>query len=142
MSCVFCPCVAMKNIPYGQSSAKLPVMMSTCHPVFWSTGHLVIRSSGHQVIRSPGHQVISSQIIRSSGHDVIMSSFHYVIMSSGHPVIQSFVVIIIFQHCYIQTDGWTTLGSTGLLRRQKGGGEAPLLPAGPRLISSDSEISA
>ena len=25
---------------------------------------------------------------------------------------------------------------------KKGGGEAPLLPAGPRLISSDSEISA
>ena len=25
---------------------------------------------------------------------------------------------------------------------EKGGGEAPLLPAGPRLISSDSEISA
>ena len=26
--------------------------------------------------------------------------------------------------------------------KKKGGGEAPLLPAGPRLISSDSEISA
>ena len=26
--------------------------------------------------------------------------------------------------------------------QKKGGGKAPLLPAGPRLISSDSEISA
>ena len=26
--------------------------------------------------------------------------------------------------------------------KKKGGGKAPLLPAGPRLISSDSEISA
>ena len=28
------------------------------------------------------------------------------------------------------------------LKKRWGGGEAPLLPAGPRLISSDSEISA
>ena len=52
----------------------------------------------------------------------------------------------IFHHKYFRKNIFTknisekTLLTTIFLK--KGGGEAPLLPAGPRLISSDSEISA
>ena len=50
-----------QNIPYGQPSAKLPVIRSS--------GHLVIRSSGHLVIRSFCHYIIPS-----SYYPIIMSS--------------------------------------------------------------------
>ena len=42
-----------KNIPYGQSSAKLPVI--------WSFDHLVTRSLGYSVNLSLGHLVTWSQ---------------------------------------------------------------------------------
>ena len=35
------------NIPYGQSSAKLPVTRSLGHLVTWSLGHLVTQSYDH-----------------------------------------------------------------------------------------------
>ena len=37
------------NIPYGQSSAKLPVTRSLGHLVTWSLGHLVTWSLSHSV---------------------------------------------------------------------------------------------
>ena len=64
------------NIPYGQSSAKLPVT--------WSLGHLVTWSLGHSVTWSLGHSVIWSSV-----------------------------------STLLRTDGRTTLGSPGLLRRQQ-----------------------
>ena len=36
-----------ENIPYGRSSAKLPVIMSSCHHVILPLCHLVIMSSGY-----------------------------------------------------------------------------------------------
>ena len=39
--------VQFANIPYGQSSAKLPVT--------WSFGHMVIRSLSHSVTQSLSH---------------------------------------------------------------------------------------
>ena len=42
--------ISYKNIPYGQSSAKLSVIMSSCHPVILSSCHPVILSSCHPVI--------------------------------------------------------------------------------------------
>ena len=53
----------MKNIPSGQSSAKLPVILSLGHlvtrslghPVIWSLGHLVTWSLSHSVTWSLGH---------------------------------------------------------------------------------------
>ena len=45
------------NIPYGQLSAKLPVILSLGHSVTWSLGHSVSRSLGHSVTRSLGHLV-------------------------------------------------------------------------------------
>ena len=35
------------NIPYGQSSAKLPVTQLLGHSVTWSPSHLVTQSLGH-----------------------------------------------------------------------------------------------
>ena len=42
----------LNNIPYGQSSAKLPVTRSLGHFVTWSVGHSITRSFGHSVIWS------------------------------------------------------------------------------------------
>ena len=67
------------NIPYSQSSAKLPVIRSSGHQVIRSSGHLVIWSSGHLVIWSSGHQVnmsLDHAVIRSSSHQIIMSLDH------------------------------------------------------------------
>ena len=36
-------------MPYGQSSVKLPVILSPSHSVIWSLGHLVTQSLGHLV---------------------------------------------------------------------------------------------
>ena len=49
--------IVISNIPYGQSSAKLPVILSSCHPVILSSCHPVILSSGHPVILSSGHPI-------------------------------------------------------------------------------------
>ena len=57
-----------ENIPSGQSSAKLPVILSLGHSVTWSLGHLVIWSLGHLVTWSLGHLVIQS--LGHSGHSV------------------------------------------------------------------------
>ena len=38
-----------KNIPFGQSSAKLPVSQSLGHSITWSLGHLATWSLGHSV---------------------------------------------------------------------------------------------
>ena len=59
---------AHTNIPYNQSSAKLPVILppshliiqSFVHSVPWSLGHLVTRSLGHSVTQSLGHLVTRS----------------------------------------------------------------------------------
>ena len=53
-------CNTNSNIPYGQSSAKLPVTRSLGHLVTWSLGHLVTRSLGHLVTWSHGHLVTQS----------------------------------------------------------------------------------
>ena len=42
------------NIPYGQLSAKLPVILSLSHLTF---GHLIIQSFSHSVTLSLGHSV-------------------------------------------------------------------------------------
>ena len=47
------------NIPYGQSSAKLPVILSPRNLVIWSFSHLVTRSLGHLVTWSLGHSDIT-----------------------------------------------------------------------------------
>ena len=73
----------LQNIPYGQSSAKHPVIMSSRHLVIWSSIHQVIRSSCNYVIRSSCYHVILS-----SGCLVILLSSHLVIWS-GHLVIRS-----------------------------------------------------
>ena len=79
------------RIPYGQSSAKIPVIMSSGHlviwPAIWSSGHLVIRSSSHPLTWSSS---------KSSSHPVIKSYSHQVIWSSCH-----------FQHYYERMDEWT-----------------------------------
>ena len=101
---LLCEVTMMINIPYGQSSAKLPVIRSSgqsfiqsfSHPVIQSSRHsvipsLVIPSSGHLIIWSSSHLVIWSfgqPVLLSSGHLVIPSSGHPVIRSYGHPVIR------------------------------------------------------
>ena len=50
--------IIAQNIPYGQSSAKLPVIMSTGQLVIWSSGYPVIQSSSHPVIRSSCHPIV------------------------------------------------------------------------------------
>ena len=58
-----------KNIPYGQPSAKLHVIMSWDHQVIMSLCHYVIRSlvlirsSGHQVTKSDKHLSFVSQCV-------------------------------------------------------------------------------
>ena len=69
------------NIPYGQSSAKLPVILSPSHLVIWSFSHSVTRSLGHSVTRSLGHSVT-----QSPGHLVTWSLGHLVTRSLGHSV--------------------------------------------------------
>ena len=44
---------SLKNIPYGQSSAKLPVTQLFGHLVTQSLGHSVTQSLGHLVTWSP-----------------------------------------------------------------------------------------
>ena len=70
----------IKNIPYGQSSAKLPVIPSSSHLVIWLSGHLVICSSGYPVIRLSGH----------SGHPGHLG--HHFIKVTKSP-------FLCFQHC-------------------------------------------
>ena len=47
------------NIPYGQLSAKLPVILSLSHTVIQSSSHPVILSSCHPVIMSSCHHHIT-----------------------------------------------------------------------------------
>ena len=54
--------VAFINIPYGQSSVKLPVIWASDHPVNWSSRHPIITSFGHLV----------------SGPPIIMSFKHFI----------------------------------------------------------------
>ena len=68
-------------MPSGQSSAKLPVILSPSQLINLSLSHFVTRSLGHLVTWSLGHSVNS--------------------------------------YSYRQTNGRTTSGSTGLLRRQQ-----------------------
>ena len=44
--------MSSKNIPYGQSSAKLPVILSPSQLAIMSLGHSVTQSFGHSVIIS------------------------------------------------------------------------------------------
>ena len=65
--------ISLSNIPYGQSSAKLPVILSPSNLVIQSLGHSVIQSLGHSVIPSLDHSVIQSLghlVIQSLGHSV------------------------------------------------------------------------
>ena len=57
--------VIYASIPYGQSSAKLPVILSPIHLAF---GHLIIQSFSHSVAWSLGHLVT-----QSLGHSVTTS---------------------------------------------------------------------
>ena len=67
---ILCLTVSMKNIPYGQSCAKLPVILSPSHLVIWSLGHLVTWSLGHLVTWSLSHSVT-----RSLNHSVTRSTY-------------------------------------------------------------------
>ena len=69
------------NIPYGQSSAKLPVIQSS---VIWVIRVIWVISSCHPVFPSSCHPVILS-----SCHPVILSSYHPIILTYCHPVILS-----------------------------------------------------
>ena len=69
----------INSIPYGQSSAKIPVILSPSHLVIWSFSHLIIQSFDHSVIWSFDHL-----IIWSFSHLVIWS-----LESFGHAVIWS-----------------------------------------------------
>ena len=60
------------NIPYGQSSAKLPVTRSHGHSFTQSLGHLVTRPLGHLVIWSLSHSVTRS-LGQPLGHSVTQS---------------------------------------------------------------------
>ena len=89
-------------MPYGQSSAKLPVsrhplislscypiIQSSCHSFIWSSHHSIIPSCGHPVIPSSHNHVIStcpltdglthnSRIYRSASQTII------IILNSTH----------------------------------------------------------
>merc|ERR1712242_507701 len=71
----------VKNIPYSQSSAKLPATQSLSHSVTRSISHLVTRSLSHFVTWSLGHLVN-----QSLGHLVTWSLGHLVTWSLGHLV--------------------------------------------------------
>ena len=71
-----------RNIPYGQSSAKLPVT--------WSLGHLVTQSLCHLVTRS-----LSYLVTWSLSHSVTRSLGHLVVILSSESL---------FQHFYEQTN--------------------------------------
>ena len=89
------------NDIYDKYTIQSVVCEASCHPVIQSLGHSVTRSLVHLVTR-----------ILSSCHPVILSSCLPVIMSSFYPVIS-----VLNSTCTL-TDGHTTLGPTGLLRRQ------------------------
>ena len=57
--------ITITNIPYGQSSAKLPVPQLHSHLVTRSLGHSVTLSLGHSITWSLGHS-----ITWSLGHSV------------------------------------------------------------------------
>ena len=69
------------KIPYGQSSAKLPVIQSS---VIWVIRVIWVISSCHPVFPSSCHPVILS-----SCHPVILLSCHPIILTYCHPVILS-----------------------------------------------------
>ena len=73
--------------------------INSSHSVTWSLGHSVTQSLSHSVTWSLGHLVN-----QSLGHSVTRSLSHSVTR---------------FQRCEWRTDGQTTSGSTGLLRRQQ-----------------------
>ena len=83
------------NIPYGQSSAKLPVIQSFGRLVIQSFGHSVMRSFGHAIILSFGHS-----ILQSFGHAIILSFSHLVIKSLGQLLILSFIYLVIQSSCH------------------------------------------
>ena len=100
------------NIPYGQSSAKLPVIqssviwiirviwvISSCHPVFPSSCHPVILSSCYPVILLSCHPFTLSS---ASCHSIILSSSSSSSSSSsGHPCHPCHPVILSFCHSVI-----------------------------------------
>ena len=91
------------HIPWSRNICTIPsiVCEASCHPVIWSFSHPVIQSFCHPIIPSSHHPIIPS-----SNHLVIHSrlSHHHVISTCP-------------QTNWL-TDEHTTLGSTGLLRRQ------------------------
>ena len=76
----------ISNIPYGQSSAKLPVTWSLGHTRShtWTQGHLVTRSLGNSVTWS-----LNCLVNWSFGHTVTWSLGHFATWSLGHWVTQS-----------------------------------------------------
>ena len=82
----FLAILALINIPSGQSSAKLPVILSLGHSVTWSLGPLVTWSLGHSVTWSLCHSVTLSLC-----HSVTRSC-HSVTWSHGHLVTRSFII--------------------------------------------------
>ena len=73
----------ISNIPYGQSSAKLPVTWSLGHTRShtWTQGHLVTRSLGNSVTWS-----LNCLVNWSFGHTVTWSLGHLVTLPLGHSV--------------------------------------------------------
>ena len=93
-----------------------PVILSSCHPVILSSCHYVILSFCLSVILSFCHFVMSSFLLASC-HPVNFSC-HPVILSC-HPVILTSFLKIFNVASDGHTNGHTTSGSTGLLRRQQ-----------------------
>ena len=88
---------------YWKYTIRSIVCEASCHPVTQSFGHSVTWSLGHLVTRSLSHSVtwtLCRLVTRSLGHSVTRSLGHY------------------FQHYDERTNGRTTLGLPGLLRRQ------------------------
>ena len=102
--------VSNKNIPYGQSSAKLPVTWSLDHLVTWSLGHSVTRSLGHYSDTTRtllGHYSDTTRTLLDLDH--LVTIFNMVTNGRTDE----------------RTDGRTTLELTGLLRRQIPGQPGP-----------------
>ena len=114
----------MKNWPdslqINKYTIRSIVCEASCHPVTQSFGHLIIQSFGHSFTQSLGHLV--TWVTRSLGQSVTQSLGHLLTWSLGHLVTRSLGHYVILSFCFNNanwlTNWYTTLGLTGLLRRQ------------------------
>ena len=95
-----------KNIPYGQSSANLPLTRSLGHSVAQLLSHLVTWSLGRSVTQSLGHSVTWSL-----GHSITWSLGNLVTRSLVTQSLGHKSLFLYFQHC-----DWLTNGRTNNIR--------------------------